>query len=95
MSALKQLTLEKLLLERNQALRSMDLDYARKIVRESDWTPKTPVTDVFLTVMLHKSRYECKAIEDDLRILSGEWLRDRGCGRITGDVILPKGELPE
>lgn len=72
---------------RNQALREMNLDYARAVL------PRASSEEV-LIIALHKARYECLDIEPELRHASGQWLRERGYGRMRGP-LLPEGELPQ
>ena len=76
------------LAERNRVLR--DLDIASDLVTES----MPGASDEVKLLALHKGRYECTAISDDLRRQSGEWLAARGYGRMTGDPIDLTGELP-
>ena len=78
--------LEEFLRERNAALIALDENYvARKI-------PKAPA-DMRLLI-LHKSRYCCTAIPNELRHESGRWLRERGYKQMSAEAILPDGELP-
>lgn len=44
-------------------------------------------------ISLHKARYEADWMPEALRHESAKWLRDRGYGRIRGD-LLPPGQLP-
>lgn len=44
---------------------------------------------------MHKGRYECTDLDNAARHTSGEWLRQHGYGRMTGDPLLPEGVLPE
>lgn len=71
---------------RDQALIALDEAYV------SERFPDCP-PDMRLTV-LHKARYECTTIPPELRHESGAWLREKGYKRITGDEVLPEGELP-
>jgi hypothetical protein len=73
--------------ERNKALTSLDQEYVARML------PDAPATMRLL--ILHKARYECTAIEANLRHESGAWLREHGFNRMSGDPILPDGELPE
>jgi len=73
--------------ERAHALRTLDLAWAR---REA---PGASSDDVLL-IALHKARYRCRGIEDDLRHESAEWLRAHGFGDMHGEPLLPRGELP-
>ena len=81
--------IEAFLAKRNEALRMLDLTYAREQCPDA-------TNDEVLLMALHKARYECTAIEDEYRHLSGLWLRSRGYGRmIPGEPLLPPGELPK
>jgi hypothetical protein len=71
---------------RNAALRTLDLNWARRTVPY--------VNDETLLVTLHKTRYDCTMIEDHLRLESAEWLRARGYKALGGVPLLPPGELP-
>lgn len=77
--------------ERNEALRTLDMDYARRIM------PHASGDDV-REIAMHKARYACPDIEDDLRHASAAWLRARGYGAMFGtinsDPLLPAEELP-
>ena len=73
--------------ERTHALRTLDLAWAR---REA---PGASSDDVLL-VALHKARYRCRGIEDDLRHKSADWLRAHGFEDLYGERLLPPGRLP-
>jgi hypothetical protein len=79
--------LKAFLAERNAALIALDESYVAKTV------PLAPPEMRLL--ILHKSRYECTAMPDNLREESRTWLAERGFGRMTGDELLPKGEYPK
>lgn len=80
--------LQTFLAERNAALVSLDLEWARKAIgRDAD--PEV------LLVSLHKARYECTAIDPALRRESGDWLVKNGLHRMMGTDVLPNGELPQ
>jgi hypothetical protein len=72
--------------ERNADLRALDLPKMQALFPSAD--PEV------LLIALHKARYVCLDIEDDLRLASGEWLRERGMGAPGGMPLLPPGELP-
>lgn len=75
--------------KRDEALRTLDMDYARRVL------PQASSDEVRLLAM-HKARYECKTIGPEYRHASGAWLRERGFGRgIPGEPLLPEGELPQ
>src|SRR4029078_12182025 len=78
--------LESWLAERDAALTALDMDYARSMAR-----PNTP--DDILLIGMHKARYECRSIARELRLISAEWLRERGFQGGYGP-LLPVGELP-
>ena len=71
---------------RNKALRALDENFVEEMV------PTAPVEMRLL--ILHKARYDCTVIEADLRHESGRWLRAGGHTQMTGEPILPDGELP-
>lgn len=75
------------LAERNQALRKLDENYVARSL------PTAPPE--LRLMILHKARYECTAIEPELRHQSGRWLSERNLSRSTGDPILPDGALPK
>ncbi|MDI3260299.1 MAG: hypothetical protein QJR02_11445 [Sinobacteraceae bacterium] len=73
--------------KRNKALLEMDMLYAR---------PAMPgTTDEVREIAMHKARYECTQLPREARHASGEWLRNRHLCRMTGDALLPEGELPD
>ena len=76
------------LAERNRFLR--DLDITSDLVAQA----MPGASDEMKLLALHKGRYECTHISDDLRRQSAEWLVERGYGRMTGDPIDLTGELP-
>jgi len=79
--------LKAMLERRNAALANLDLEYAREMTGGKD--------DVVLLMALHKARYECTALADDLRNFSALWLRGHGYKRFDGSDLLPNGELPK
>lgn len=74
--------------ERNAALESLDMDYARRVMPGH-------LTDDVRLIGMHKARYESIGCSRESRHASGLWLRERGYGRISGTPILPEGTLPE
>lgn len=80
---------ENFILARNKAMREMDLEYARLMLR------KPQASDDLCKTLMHKARYECTGIEAEYRHASRAWLDERGFGRMTGTPLLPQGELPE
>jgi len=87
MNELDDSALRAFITERNLALIGLDESYVAKTV------PKAPAEMRLL--ILHKSRYECTAMPDNLRNESRAWLAERGYQRMTGTPLLPEGELPE
>ena len=83
-----QTTLEEALAERNAKLTALDMDWAREQM------PNASSDKVRLCAM-HKARYECTALDRDVRIASYKYLKLRHYKRMTGDDLLPYGELPE
>lgn len=79
--------LEEVMEARNKALIAMDIDY---FMRACPGAPRYQVE-----VAAHKARYECVQIPAEFRHASGAWLRERGYGRMTGEELLPEGQLPE
>ena len=72
--------------KRNKALLEMDMAYMRRVM------PGT--TDEVREIAAHKARYECTQLPKEARHASGDWLRSRQLGRMTGEALLPEGELP-
>ncbi len=79
--------LAKMLAERNAALVTLDMDYARRML-------PTASSDEVRLLAMHKARYECTAIAAEFRHASGHWLREHGSKRMDGSELLPEGELP-
>lgn len=79
--------LEAALAERNRALQSLDMDYARRMLPGA-------TSDFVRLVAMHKARYECTAVAPEARHASADWLRQHKLGRATGDDLLPEGQLP-
>lgn len=73
--------------ERNRALTELDMDYARRMLPDAS-------NDEVRMIAMHKARYDCTQIANDLRHASGAWLRERGYKRLGGIPLLPEGELP-
>lgn len=80
--------LDKFLLERDEALRTLDLDWAKKngALRAS--------RDEVVLCSLHKARYETLSIEDALRQESRKWLEERGYSRMFKIPWPQEGKLP-
>jgi hypothetical protein len=77
----------KVLEERNKALATLDMNYARRLMPEAS-------SDHVRLIVMHKLRYECLSLPHELRHASAEWLRSYGYGRMDGTPLLPAGELP-
>lgn len=77
---------EELVQERNSALIRMDINYLRRSM------PGT--TDLVRIIAAHKIRYEQVDLPREIRVQSGEWLRERGYHRAYGRALLPQGQLP-
>lgn len=75
------------LTRRNEALRTLDIAWAREQFPSAS-------SDEVLLASLHKARYDCRALADELRLESGEWLRARGLGAMQGRDLEAPGELP-
>lgn len=75
--------------ERNKALREMDLSPEGWIAQQMPGC-NTEVREM----AVHKARYDCTDLEPALRQESGEWLRARGLGGMSGPLLAP-GKLPE
>lgn len=78
--------LDNYLANRNAALTSLDLEWAKKQMPGA--------SETVLECAMHKARYECTAIDRQLRRDSAAWLRKNNFGGLTGP-LLPEGELPE
>lgn len=73
---------------RDKALIELDMEYAREMMADA-------TNDEVRLISLHKARYECTNIADDLRLESGQWLLERRYKRMTGEDILVDDMLPE
>jgi hypothetical protein len=72
--------------ERNRIMRDFDVEAGMKMMG---------CTDRMVAVMgLHKARYECLAISDDLRRESQAWLADNGVKRLAGEAVKRGAPLP-
>lgn len=72
-------------------VKTLDIDAAKNLSRKAG---KTPPDDYVVLLGLHKARYERPDMLPELRHESGDWLRARGYGRLTGEPLLPEGQLP-
>lgn len=72
---------------RDEALRTLDMDYGRSIL------PGVP--DEVVLLGMHKARYELQTLSREIRMESARFLREGGWVRMTGEPLLPEGELPE
>ena len=75
--------------ERNRALLTLDIAHVRKQLGHPGLPEHTAL------MVLHKARYECLAIPREFRNYSRAWLAQHGYKRMTGEPLLPEGELPE
>lgn len=73
--------------ERNDALASLDMGWARKMM-------PTATDDHVRLMATHKSRVECTDLAPELRHASVEWLRERGYCRMTAGELPQAGALP-
>ncbi len=80
---------QKFVLERNEAMRRLDLNWFREhyigITAE----------DEILLCTIHKSRYEVVAMGPVLREESRKWLTERSYGRLDGLPWPPEGVLED
>ncbi len=72
-------------------VKTLDIDAAKNLARKQG---QVPPNDEVVLLGLHKTRYERPDMPKELRHASGEWLRSGGYGRLTGEPLLPEGELP-
>ena len=79
--------LARFLSERNAALASLDMEWARKMMPQA-------TNDFVRLLAMHTARVECTALSDELRWDSVQWLRERGSKRLNG-LDLPEKELPK
>lgn len=79
--------LEQFLAERNQAFIALDIQWARRMAPGL-------TSDEAAILALHKARYECKQIPDDLRQDSRRFLIAAGSTRLGDLPWPPEGELP-
>lgn len=79
--------LQSAIAQRNRAFEMLDMNYARAMLPNS--------SDEVRLVALHKSRYECCQISDDLRRESEAWLKRRGFSRFKGQPWPADGSLPQ
>jgi hypothetical protein len=77
MSMSKYASIEDYTRERNEALRTMNLEWAREMLGAT-------AREEVLLMSMHKARYECTDIEPELRQASRKWLEERGCTRFNG-----------
>jgi hypothetical protein len=68
-----QVDFEQWITERNEALRTLDLRYARRSLKLGD-----DVDDEVLWLALHKARVNCTGVAEQYREESKFWLRRRG-----------------
>lgn len=71
---------------RNQALRTLDLEYAR--------AQMPYLSGAVILMGLHKARLHCKEIESELRRESQAWLSERGLTDALGQPVSVNDPLP-
>lgn len=87
-------TLEEFIVERNAALRALDLSWARKQAAEASVRLGVPMpSPEGMIGALHNARYHCKDIEPELRRESAAWLREH-MPNLAAKVVLPDDALP-
>ena len=82
------ISLERDIIERNCALETLNMDWARRIMPEA-------TSDEVRIIAMHKARYECTGVSRRARLESASWLRQKKYKRLDMSQILPEGELPE
>ncbi len=80
------LALESYIRERNEALTTLDMEWARRMLPNA-------TSDYVRLIAVHKARYDCVSIAPKLRHESAEWLRERGLGAMHRPLLPPR-ELP-
>ena len=80
--------LEAFLKERDEALRTLDMDYARRLMPGAS-------NDEVRLLALHKVRYEATSIEPELRHDSRAWMEKHGYKRFNDLPWSTDGSLPE
>lgn len=73
--------------KRNEALRSLDMDYFREAMPGAS-------NDFVRLAAAHKARYECTDLEPEFRHASRNWLAEHDMTRFNGMPLLPEGTLP-
>jgi hypothetical protein len=73
---------------RDKALKTLDMEYARKI-----FPPATPKETCLIA--LHKARFECISMSDEDRIVSREYLKSGGHTRMFNQPWPDNEELPK
>lgn len=74
---------------RNRVLRDLDVEEAKLMLGPA----AERAGDEVILMSLHKGRYDCVDMPDELRHESAAWLRERGYSGAFGP-LLPPGELP-
>ena len=87
MTPAQQAELDAFIAERNEALRTLDMDYARRVIPQAS-------SDEVRLLSMHKARYHCTMIDAALRRDSARWLAARGSTDLNRESIDPEGELP-
>ncbi len=79
--------LEIWIVERNRALRTLDMRYARQAMPGA-------ASDEVRLIAMHKARYEATGIPKRLRQASRAWLEARGLSRMYGQPWPAESEVP-
>ena len=80
--------MKELILDRDKKLAALDMDWARKMM-------PLATSDEVRLLSMHKARYECTSIADELRHESRRWIEQRGYHRIGYLPWPPEDQLPE
>jgi hypothetical protein len=71
------------LVERNTALLTLDLEWARRQLNANPRTAGRPINDEQLLTIMHKARLEITTMDPDARKESARWLQARGLKTMT------------
>lgn len=82
--------------QRDRMFEDGDIDGLRKAMLRTAAILGMPqdFDDDLVRQVFHKTRYEATNISREKRIASGEWLRERGFRRMTGQPLLAPNQLP-
>lgn len=79
---------------RLQILRDLDVEEFRGVLAWTLGALAAEASTEALLIAMHKSRYAVTSLEDEYRLASAEWLRERNYQSLKGEELLPPGELP-